>query len=46
MPPVNLIKAVFYFGYSILFAYAALKITFTSIRYDKEVAFEGLNQEL
>jgi len=41
MPPNNLVKAVFYFGYAILFAFAALKITHTSIQYDKEVAFEG-----
>lgn len=41
MPPDNLIKPFFYFGYSIVFAFAAIKITHTSIYYDKELAFVG-----
>lgn len=41
MTPDNLIKPFFYFGYSLVFAFAALKITHTSINFDKEIAIAG-----
>lgn len=37
----NLIRPLFYFGYSILFAFAALKITHISVTFDKEIALAG-----
>lgn len=41
MPPTNLVRAVFYFGYSVLFALAALKILYAPISLDMEVFFLG-----
>lgn len=37
----NLIKPLFYFGYSTVFVFAALKINHTSLNYDKELALVG-----
>ncbi|WP_407427390.1 PLDc N-terminal domain-containing protein [Arcticibacter sp.] len=37
MPPSNVVKAVFYFGYSIQFALAALKIMYPSMNFSMEL---------
>lgn len=37
----NSIRPLFYFSYAILFAFAALKVTHTSLGFDKEVAIAG-----
>ncbi|PRY55612.1 hypothetical protein B0I27_101586 [Arcticibacter pallidicorallinus] len=41
MTHTNLTNSVFYFGYSILFAFAALKITYTAVKYDNVAAIVG-----
>lgn len=37
----TLFKALFFFSYAIILTFAALKITHTAVRFDKEVALAG-----